>query len=101
MMEFMKKVMFTSMGLAAMTRDKVEELAKEFANQAHLSNEKGKEFVDELVARSEKARKELESNVQRMVNDRLRQANIATHEDVAQLNARLEQLEKLLAEKLK
>jgi polyhydroxyalkanoate synthesis regulator phasin len=97
MIELMKKTMMMGFGLAAMTRDKVEELAREMAKQADLSAEKGQEFVNEVMDRAEKARGDFESSVQKAVNEQLKNINIATREDVADLTARLEKIEQALA----
>ncbi|MBN1488334.1 MAG: phasin family protein [Phycisphaerae bacterium] len=97
MFELIKKTLFTGVGLAALTKEKAEELAKELANTANLSADKGKEFVDEVVARSEKARKDLEETVQRHVAEQLKRMNVATHEDIATLAERLETLERTLS----
>ncbi len=37
MFDLIKKTLLTGVGLAVMTKDKVEELGKEFASQAKLS----------------------------------------------------------------
>ena len=58
MFDLIKKTLLTGVGLAVMTKDKVEELGKEFASQAKLSELEGKEFVDHLLKQSETARKE-------------------------------------------
>ena len=44
MFDLIKKTLLTGVGLAVMTKDKVEELGKEFASQAKLSELEGKEF---------------------------------------------------------
>ena len=46
MFELIKKTLLTGVGLAVMTKDKVEELGKELASQAKLSENEGKEFVE-------------------------------------------------------
>lgn len=99
MIELMKKTLLTGVGLAAMTKDKVEEVAREIANAAQLSSEKGQAFVDEAVARAEQARADLEATVQRIVNDTLQKANVPTRDDITALGARIEKIEQALASK--
>ena len=53
MFELIKKTLLTGVGLAVMTKDKVEELGKDLASQARLSENEGKEFVDHLLTQSE------------------------------------------------
>jgi polyhydroxyalkanoate synthesis regulator phasin len=97
MFDLIKKTMLTGVGLAVMSKEKAEEMAREIAKTAKLSTDKGQEFVDEVVGKSEKVRKELEETVQRVVNDTLKRANVPTRDDVAQLQARVEELEGKLA----
>jgi len=100
MIDLVKKTLLTGVGLAALTKDKAEELAKELANQMQLTGDKGKVFVDDVVAKSEKARKNLEDTVQRYVSDALKKMNIPTQDEIARLTDRIEQLERTIAEKL-
>ncbi len=98
MFELIKKTLLAGIGLGLMTRDKVEEVARDLAKSANLSAEKGQEFVDEAVNRAKKSRAELEASFQRVVGDMLRKAEVPTREDVTRLTARIEQLERRLAE---
>jgi len=96
MFDLIKKTMFTGLGLAVMTKERAEEMAREIAEAAKLSTDKGQEFVDEVVGKSEKMRQELEETVQRVVNDNLKRTDLVTRDDIAQLRARLEELERKL-----
>lgn len=93
MMDLIRKTLLTGVGLAALTKEKAEEVAKELLKATELSGEKGKEFVDEVVARSEKARKDLESTVERLVGESLHRLNLPTRDDIARLQARIDELE--------
>ena len=99
MIELIKKTLLTGVGLAAMTKDKVEEVAREIASAAQLSSDKGQAFVDEAVARAEKAREDLETTIQRMVNDNLKKTDLPTREDITRLIDRIDELEKTIAAK--
>jgi polyhydroxyalkanoate synthesis regulator phasin len=99
MFDLVKKTLLAGVGLTLMTKDKVEELARDVAKSAQLSADKGQEFVEEAVARAKKGREELDALVQRTVNDAVKKANLASREDIVRLGARLEKLEKLLASK--
>jgi polyhydroxyalkanoate synthesis regulator phasin len=97
MIDLMKKTLLAGVGLTLMTKDKVEELARDIAKSANLSADKGQEFVNEAVARAKKGREDLEATVQRMVNDMLARTPVATRDDIGKLTARLEQLEQTLS----
>ena len=97
MIDLLKKTLLTGVGLGLMTKDKVEEVAREIAKAANLSSDKGQEFVDEAVARAKKGRADLEATVQKFVKESLRKANLPTQDDMAALTARLDRIEQTLA----
>jgi polyhydroxyalkanoate synthesis regulator phasin len=99
MIDLMKKTLLAGVGLSLMTKDKVEEVARDIAKSAQLSADKGQAFVDEAVARAKKGREELDALVQRAVNEAVRKANLPTRADITQLTQRLEALERTLAAK--
>ena len=92
MFDLIKKTLLTGVGLAVMTKDKVEELGKEFASQAKLSELEGKEFVDHLLKQSETARKEFESRINSAVQKAVSGLNLASKDEVAKLSAKVEEL---------
>jgi len=99
MFDLMKKVFFAGVGMTLMTKDKVEELAREVAKSADVSRETGQEFINEAIARAQKGREELNCLVDRAVNDAVSKANLPTREDIAELHVRLARLEQMLAPK--
>lgn len=94
MFDLIKKTMLTGVGLAAMTRDKVEELAKELKKRGALSEKEGKELVDELVEKFQQARKDLETKVEDIVHKILEKIDVATKKDIAGLEKKIKRLAK-------
>lgn len=99
MFDTMKQTLLMGVGLAAMTKDKAEQWARDVASQAKLSAEKGQEFVKEVSQRAEKAREDLQATVRRMVDDSLRHTSLATRDQLEAIEARLARLEDLLSRK--
>jgi polyhydroxyalkanoate synthesis regulator phasin len=99
MIDLLKKTVLAGVGMTLMTKDKVEEVARDIANTAQLSAEKGEEFVNEAVKRAERSREDLEATVRRIVDETMKRANLPTRDDLAQLSARLEKLEQHCANK--
>lgn len=93
MIDLIKKTMLTGVGLAVMTKDKVEELGRDLVEQAKLSENEGREFVDNLMKQSETARDEFETRVDSLVKKAVDRLNLAHKDEVAQLHARIETLE--------
>jgi polyhydroxyalkanoate synthesis regulator phasin len=94
MFDLMKKAMLAGVGLAAMTRDKVEEVVQELTEKGEMTEKEGKELVDELVKKSEKAKKDLEAKIEGMVEKVLGKMNLATKDDIEKIEKRLKHLEK-------
>ena len=92
MFELIKKTLLTGVGLAVMTKDKVEELGKELASQAKLSEHEGKDFVDHLLKQSDTARKDFESRLNSAVQKAVSALNLASKDEVARLSAKVEEL---------
>ncbi len=67
MKEFFKKSMYVGLGLANMTKDKIEALAKEMANYSKMSEEEGKKFAEFLQTESKKASAGLKETIDKTV----------------------------------
>jgi polyhydroxyalkanoate synthesis regulator phasin len=92
MLDLMKKAIFTGLGLAFMTKEKIEEFSKELVEKGRLSETEGKEFIDELQNKSEEARKKLREQIENAVNNTLKKMNIATRDDISRLEKQLAKL---------
>ena len=93
MFDLIKKTILTGVGLAVMTRDKIEELAKELTEKGKLSEKEGKKLIDDLLTKSEQARKDLETKVEDMVRKALEKVDVATKKDIAGLEEKIRHLE--------
>ncbi|MBI5864155.1 MAG: phasin family protein [Planctomycetes bacterium] len=96
MFDLIKQTMLMGVGLAAMTKDRIEKLARDVADQAKLSQDKGKQFVDEVMQRAEKAKQDMQTEVSRLVGENLQRCNLPSRDDISALNARIERLEQML-----
>ena len=99
MFDLIKKTMLTGVGMAAMTRDKVEALAKELAEKGKLTEKEGKELVDDLLKKSDKAKNDLEAQIEKVVKKIMKKMNLASREDILKLTERIKKLDRALKEK--
>ena len=99
MFDLIKKTMLTGVGLASLTKDKVEKLAKELAKKGKLSEKEGKKLVEDLSKKSEKAKKDLEAQIERVVKNTMEKMNLATRKDMLSLTKRIKKLEQALKKK--
>ena len=94
MLNLVKKVMLTGVGLAVMTKDKAEELGRELVKKGEITEKEGKEFVEELLKKSEDARKDFEKKVEESVKKILARMDVVTKKDFNKLAKRVAVLEK-------
>ena len=99
MFDLIKKTMLTGVGLASMTKDKLEAIAKEIAEKEKLSEKEGRDLVNDLLKKSEEAKKKLENHVDALVRDIMKKMNLATKDELSALRQEVEKLEEALKEK--
>lgn len=93
MIELIKKAFYTGLGAAELTREKVEDLARELSERGKVSESEVKKFVDEMVSKSQERKDQVKKQLEKMTEDALKKMNLASRED-------LEALEKRLGEKI-
>ncbi|MCP4757109.1 MAG: hypothetical protein GY866_40110 [Proteobacteria bacterium] len=113
MIELMKKTLTMSLGLAFVTKEKVEELGRDLIEKGKISGQESKDYIEELLTKSEESSKEIENRITKIVKDTLKKMNIATEDDsaiiaadvgniandVARISEELEELRKAIREK--
>ena len=95
MLDIVRKTLLLGIGLAAMTRDKVEEVAKKIAEEDKLSEEEGRKLAEDLLNQSDEARKNLKEQVEKFVDNTLDKLNSPSRKDLQNIEERVAKLEKL------
>jgi polyhydroxyalkanoate synthesis regulator phasin len=98
MFELVKKSLFLGFGLATLTKEKLEDLGREVARQAKLSQSKAREFELELTNKAEEARQALGAEIDRRVDQTFAKVGVARSKDAIDLAARLAALERAVAD---
>ena len=93
MKDLLKNVLYAGVGAAFLTKEKIEELKGELIEKGKMTGEEGKQFVDDLVAKSERAKNELDLWINQRVEERIKQLNVATSDEVADLKRKVEELQ--------
>ena len=96
MIEQLKKALTTGVGLALKTWTEVEAAGKEMIKKAQLSEKDAGQFLKNLKESYEKTQKKMESQVEHLVKDILKKADIATNDDVKVLKREIQTLRKEL-----
>jgi len=95
MLDIARKTILLGIGLASMTRDKIEEAAKKIAEEEKLTKEEGKKLADDLLKQSDEARKNLKDQVEKFVENTLEKLNSPSRKDLQKLEERIKRLEEL------
>jgi len=77
MLDLMKRAMFTGVGLVGLTKEKLEDLATEFAKNANLGLKEANALKEELVVKAEEAKRDLQDRIDHQIDSALIQAGIA------------------------
>ena len=93
MKETLKNILYTGIGIAFLTKEKVEELKADLIEKGKMSQEEGRQFVDDLLRRSEKARDQLDLWINKRVEERIAQFDLATRDELADLRSKVEELQ--------
>ena len=93
MKETLKNILYTGIGIAFLTKDKIEELKADLVEKGRISQEEGRQFVEDLLRRSEKARDQLDLWINKRVEERIEQFNLATRDELADLRRQVEELQ--------
>ena len=93
MKEMLKNLVYAGIGAAFLTKEKIEELKGDLIEKGKMSQEEGKQFVDDLLRKSEKAKDQLDLWINKRVEDRIKQLNLATKDEVAELQRKIEELQ--------
>ena len=92
MQEFVKGVFYLGAGLAFMTKEKIEELKKDLIDRGKMTQDEGRQFVDDLMKKSEQAKADVEKKVREVVAEQLERMKVATTDDIAELRKQIEEL---------
>jgi len=93
MLDSIHKMFLAGVGLAAMTKDKIDEHIKELVEKGRLTEEEGREIAEDMLKKSKQAKEDLEKQVEKLVQQTLDTLNVASKEDIEKLTARIEKLE--------
>ena len=93
MKEILKNVVYAGLGAAFLTKEKVEDLTRDLIEKGKMTQEEGRQFVDDLLRKSEKAKDQLDLWINKRVEDRINQLNLATKDEIAELQRKIEELQ--------
>jgi polyhydroxyalkanoate synthesis regulator phasin len=94
MNESLRKMALLGMGIAALTREKAEQLADELVKKGEITEDESSEFIKDLMKRSEQQKNELEKKIEIEMKKAAGRLNLASKDDLKKLEKKIAALEK-------
>ena len=92
MNELIKKTLLTGLGLAFLTKEKIEEMTKEFIEKGKLSEQEGKKLYDELLEKAEESKEDVKKQIETITKETMKKMNLASRDDLQDMEKRLQEL---------
>ena len=86
MFDLIKKAMFTGIGMAALTKEKIEEIAADFIQKGNLSENEGRKLVDELMKKSEESQEDIKKQLETLAYVTLEKMQVARISQIDEIN---------------
>ena len=93
-MNMFKKGILSGIGLGLFAKEKIEETAKKLAEEAKLSEDETKEFVEDLKKHADKTKAQIDAKVQEQVKETVDKMGLATEKDLKRLERKIDALKK-------
>ncbi|MCD4715965.1 MAG: hypothetical protein K8R45_04395 [Desulfobacterales bacterium] len=98
MFDLIKKSMSVGLGLAFLTKEKIETIAKELSERGELEKKDVKKFIEDLSEKSEEAKKKVDGRIEKIVKAVLEKVNLVSRDDFLKLEKQVKQMKKALKE---
>jgi polyhydroxyalkanoate synthesis regulator phasin len=98
MEDLFKKFIYTGVGFAAMTAEKLQEAVDDLVGKGKLSKDEGKKIVDDFFENTESKKEEFESKLKEAADTVMDKLSLPTKSEFDALKKKVEDLEAKLAE---
>ena len=88
-----KKVLYITAGMAAISKNKIEEMVKEFIEKSDMTEEEGKKFLEEISAKAKETKEDFEEKLEDVIKNVIEKLNLQKSDDCEELKKRIDQLE--------
>jgi len=94
----LKKVLYTGIGIASLTKDKLESVVNDLIKNQKISSEEGKKVVDEFLNNLDSKKDELEAQMLDFIEKTSLKLKLTKKSEVDELEKRIADLESILLE---
>ncbi len=99
MKQLLNNIVYTGIGAAFLTKEKIEALKDELVEQGKIKEDEGKEFVNELVRKTASIKDSLDLKISQIIERKIKELDIPTNADFADLRRQVEELQVALNKK--
>lgn len=92
-----KKLVYTSVGIAAQAKEKLESTITNLVEEEKISTQEGKRIVDEFLQSTDSKKENVENEVNGLVEKIVKTFSFATQSEMKELEDRIAALEALIA----
>lgn len=93
MEDLIKKFVYTGVGLASLTAEKLQKSIDKLVDEEKISEKEGKKIIDDFFKKTETKRKEFESQITKITEEVLKKFDFSKAKEVLELNSRVKALE--------
>jgi polyhydroxyalkanoate synthesis regulator phasin len=93
MLELLEKAVLTTIGVAAMTQKKTEELVTEMKDRFKISEDEGKQFVDKIQSIAKESREKIQTIAEIEVQKVVDRLGLVSRDEYDRLAKRVQDLE--------
>lgn len=97
----LEKAAYTGLGLAAMTKEKLDEAVETLKKERGLTEEEGRRLAEEMKDGADAARRKLDERIEAAVRKALKGMKLAPLKDLEELAARVADLEERIGKEKK
>jgi polyhydroxyalkanoate synthesis regulator phasin len=93
MLELLEKAVMTSIGVAAMTQKKAEELVAEMKDRCKISEDEGKQFIEKIQNLAKESREKIQAVAEDEVKKVVDRLGLVSRDEFDRLAKRVQELE--------
>lgn len=94
----LKQMLYAGIGLAAVTKEKAEEVIAELIKKGEMSKEEGKDVLNTLMNRMQEESEKLKQKINEQVENTITSMNLVRKSELDEVLQKLAELEKRLDE---
>jgi len=100
MFDYLKENLLKSIGLALRSKNEIESLAKEFAENSKMNQDETREFLMECRQKYEEAKTGFDKKIEENIKKILLKLELPSKSDIKALNDRIDDLIKKVSDKI-